>query len=306
MNQKRVILFLLLALVVALDPSDAFAQTVGGAIGKLRDSLVNTPRLVSTFAYVVGIACGIWGIFKIKDHVDAPMQTPLRAGVLRLLGGGGLLSLPMIAQAVKESWMTAGDTMGASKRHAVAGCAGSMSLDCVMISFVSDIGPMMEDMVGAFAYIFGLIFCVVGLVRLTKHQQEGPRGPSGMGTLTTFLVAGALFSIGGMMSSFSQSMFGQPNTYTYATVSFTGVTAAAKTHIEVVTEAVLGFMMILGWISFARGWFILKSVADGGGNASLMAGVTHIVGGALAVNLGHLINAVQQTLGLAGFGITMS
>ena len=62
-------------------------------------------------------------------------------------------------------------------------------------------------------------------------------------------------------------------------------------------------MTIIGYISFLRGFFILKEVAEGGGQASLMAAVTHIFGGALAVNLGPLMNAVQSTLGLGTYGV---
>lgn len=304
---QRVILFMFFALAVLLEPSAASATGLDDALQNFRDSISDTPNLVSAFAYVIGIACGIWGLFKIKDHVDAPMQTPLRAGVLRLLAGGGLLALPMAAEAVKETWMGGwGFTnMTNTNRHgAVAG--PGLSLDDVMMNLVSDIGPMMEDLVGAFAYIFGLIFVVVGLIRLTKHQQEGPRGPSGMGTFTTFAVAGALLSLGGMMNAATGSLFGTNTTFTYANLSFTGVSPAAENRIEVVVEAVLGFMMIIGWISFARGWFILKAVADGGGQGSMMAGITHILGGALAVNLGHLINAVQETMGLTTYGVTMN
>lgn len=305
---QRVILFLFMALAIVLEPSSAFAQnSLEDTLQNFRDSISDTPNLVSAFAYVIGIACGIWGLLKIKDHVDAPMQTPLRAGVLRLLAGGGLLSLPMAAEAVKETWMGGwGFTnMTNTNRHgAVAG--PGLSLDDVLMNLMGDIGPMMEDLVGAFAYLFGLIFVVVGLIRLTKHQQEGPRGPSGMGTFTTFAVAGALLSLGGMMASATESLFGTGTTLTYANLSFTGVDPTAENRIEVVVEAVLGFLMIIGWISFARGWFILKAVADGGGQGSLMAGVTHIIGGALAVNLGHLINAVQETLGLSTYGITMN
>lgn len=303
---QRVILFLLMALAVLLEPSSAHAQSLGDSIESFLQSLNDTPQLVKTVAYVMGIALGIWGIFKIKDHVDAPMQTPLRAGILRLIGGGMLLSLPMVTEALYNTLNSGGGVFANTSRHSVT-VSGSMSLDEVMIALVSDIGQHMESFVQAFCYIFGLIFTVVGAIRLTKHQQEGPRGPSGMGTLTTFIVAGALFSLANMMGAFSQSLFGSSQTFTYAAVNFSGsVSATAETHIEVVTEAVLGFMMILGWISFARGWFILKAVADGGGQASLMAGITHIIGGALAVNLGHLINAVQDTLGLTPFGITMS
>jgi len=302
----RVSLFLILALAtVTLGPSSAHAAGLGASLQSFLTSLNNTPRLVQTVAYIAGIAMGIWAMFKIKDHVDNPMQTPLRAGVLRLIGGGMLLALPMVTEALYETMNSGGGVFSNTSRHA-AGGGGSMSLDEVMIALVSDIGPAIENIVQGFCYVFGLIFTVVGCIRLTKHQQEGPRGPSGMGTLTTFIVAGALFSLANMMGAFSTSLFGSNQSFTYATLSFTGVSATAQTHIEVVTEAVLGFMMILGWISFARGWFILKAVADGGGNASLMAGITHIIGGALAVNLGHLINAVQQTLGIAGFGIAMS
>ena len=37
-----------------------------------------------------------------------------------------------------------------------------------------------------------------------------------------------------------------------------------------------------------------------------MAGLTHIIGGALAVNIGSVLNAVQFSLGLETFGIIFS
>lgn len=307
---QRVILFLFMVLAVALDPSQAYAQTnMGESITRFVNSMGEIPHVISAIAYIGGIGLGVWAMFKIKDHVDNPMQTPLRAGVLRLLAGGGLLALPMVAEAVARTWVDAGWNISeATGRKGEWGAApsGSMSLDEVLVALMSNIGPAIQNAIMAFCYIFGLIFCVIGLFRLTKHQQEGPRGPSGIGTLTTFAVAGALFSLGGLMESFTNSLTGQDNVFAYATLSFTGVSPGAVTQIELVTEAVITFMMILGWISFARGWFILKAVADGGGQASLMAGVTHIIGGALAVNLGALINFVQETLGLTPFGIQMS
>ena len=36
----------------------------------------------------------------------------------------------------------------------------------------------------------------------------------------------------------------------------------------------------------------------------MMSAITHLVGGALAVNLGPLLNAVQTTLGITDYGIT--
>jgi len=71
-----------------------------------------------------------------------------------------------------------------------------------------------------------------------------------------------------------------------------------------VISSVLQFMIVLGVVSFARGIFIVRGVAEGNGQASLMAGVTHLIGGALAVNLGPMMNAVQSTLNLTAYGVS--
>jgi len=73
-----------------------------------------------------------------------------------------------------------------------------------------------------------------------------------------------------------------------------------------VITSVLKFVILIGLISFVRGLFIIRSVAEGNQQASMMAGVTHIVAGSVAVNLGPLINAVQTTLGITAYGITFS
>jgi hypothetical protein len=73
-----------------------------------------------------------------------------------------------------------------------------------------------------------------------------------------------------------------------------------------VVSAVLKFMIMVGLISFVRGIFIIREVAEGNNQASMMSGVTHMVGGALAVNLGPLLNVVQATLNITGFGVAFS
>jgi hypothetical protein len=65
-------------------------------------------------------------------------------------------------------------------------------------------------------------------------------------------------------------------------------------------------MAVLGWISFIRGWFIIRDVAEGSQQASLMAGLTHLFGGALAINLGPVLNAAQTTLGLTAYGVNFT
>ena len=106
------------------------------------------------------------------------------------------------------------------------------------------------------------------------------------------------------MGTFSNSMFGDSNVATFAMLETSTGDVVLDQHVLAMISTVLVFMTIIGYISFMRGFFIIKDVAEGSGQASLMAGVTHIFGGALAVNLGPLLNAVQSTLGLSSFGVT--
>jgi hypothetical protein len=54
------------------------------------------PGLLSMAAYLMGVVFAIGGILKIKDHVENPGQTELKAGAIRLVIGGALFALPFI------------------------------------------------------------------------------------------------------------------------------------------------------------------------------------------------------------------
>lgn len=112
-----------------------------------------------------------------------------------------------------------------------------------------------------------------------------------------------------ILRAVSGSMFGAfgTRTETTATLQYTGTMSAAETAAAYnVINAVLKFMIVIGMISFVRGLFIMRDVSEGGQGASTMSGMTHIIGGALAVNLGPLLNAVQTTLGVTAFGVQFS
>ena len=66
-------------------------------------SVSSFPDLVTTVCYLGGIGLGVAGIFKLKDHVDAPGQVRMKDGVARLMAGGGLLSAPYIASAMTHT-----------------------------------------------------------------------------------------------------------------------------------------------------------------------------------------------------------
>ena len=169
---------------------------------------------------------------------------------------------------------------------------------------MSDIFGPVTVLINFFGLVAGIILIMIGISRIIKSTQEGSKGPLGLGTIMTFLAGGALISSNALIRAFSTSFFQSPITFTYATLQYTdGLDMAAQGHITTVISAILKFVIMVGLISFVRGIIIVRDVAEGKQQASMMAGMTHVIGGALAVNLGPLLNTVQSTLGIGGFGI---
>ncbi|MCK5435141.1 MAG: hypothetical protein KAI88_00780, partial [Nitrosomonadaceae bacterium] len=79
------------------------AANLGGLTTNLTTSSSSLPTLVTSIAYICGLGLAVAGIFKLKQHVDNPSQTPMKDGVMRLGAGGALLALPFIANAMMVS-----------------------------------------------------------------------------------------------------------------------------------------------------------------------------------------------------------
>jgi hypothetical protein len=60
-------------------------------------------NLISIVCWIGGAGLGVAGIFKLKQHVDNPGQTPMKDGLIRIGCGGGLLAFPFIQQAMQGS-----------------------------------------------------------------------------------------------------------------------------------------------------------------------------------------------------------
>lgn len=280
-------------------------QSMGGVVANTVFSADELPALLSAICYMIGLTLGVMGIIKIYEHVNDPRSTHVSEGPKRLLVGGGLLALPIVVEAAYITM--AGEDGEAIELSGFSGQATGDGLDAMMARLMNDMHDPLIFAMNAFCYMAGMILVVVGVLRLLKSSQEGPRGPGGAGTLMTFIVAGALLSVDAMMGAWSNSMFSTNNVANTSVLAYSaGLTGEEERHILGVISTILIFMMILGWISFIRGWFIIRDVAEGNNNASLMAGITHLIGGALAVNLGPLMNAVQETLGLTAYGVNFT
>lgn len=265
--------------------------------------------LASAFAYIFAVVLTIWGVLKIKDNVINPQQTSIWEGVSRLAAAGGFFALPYMIEVAAN---TINGFLGPANGFTNTGFLGTPTgagLDEMMVKFTGDIfGPTLF-MLNVFGYTAGVILLIIGISRLLKSAQEGPRGPGGIGTIMTFIAAGAMISLSPMIGAFSHSEFGagNPAYATQATIAYTtGMNPAEVGHVQAVISAILQFMILLGVVAFLRGIYIIREVAEGRGQASLMAGITHMVGGSLAVNLGPVMNAAQYTLGLTAYGVNFN
>jgi hypothetical protein len=292
-------------------------KTVYGALGigscedngQLSDVICNImenskdlPGFITALAYLSGVIMAVSALFKLKDHVLNPSQTPLSDSVKRIVASGALFTLPLITGATQNLVLGTYNTQ--SEVTGYAGWAGGgMGLDGILVNLFADIYHPLMTLIFAFGYLAGLVLVFIGISRILKTAQDGPRGPTGIGTIMMFVVSGVLFSLSTIMGTFSSTLFGDNEVATFAVLHTSTGDGLVDGHILAVISTVLVFMTIVGYISFLRGFFILKEVSEGTGQASLMAAVTHIFGGAIAVNLGPMMNAVQNSLGLGNLGV---
>lgn len=293
---------------------------LGDVLCNIGKSLEELPGLFTALAYLFGCYLAVTGILKLKAHIEDPRQTPVWDSMKRFLAGGAFFALPIVIEAAKVT--ITGQDQDALKSYKTGMFAGSTGgdislgpisidlpfvnlggIDKMMVGLIADIWAPMLALIGSFGYLAGIILIMIGISRLLKTAQDGPRGPGGMGTIMTFITAGCLFSLDSLMGAFQSSVFASHKVANFAVLGTQSGSPNVDSHTLAVISAILGFMIIVGWISFVRGIFIFRDVAEGNNQASLMAAITHMIGGAMAVNLGALLNAVQSTFGLLPYGV---
>lgn len=82
-------------------PAFATATTIRDMSNNIVTSAGSFQNLISTVCWIGGSGLGVAGIFKLKQHVDNPGQTPMKDGLIRIGCGGGLLAFPFIQNAMQ-------------------------------------------------------------------------------------------------------------------------------------------------------------------------------------------------------------
>ncbi len=298
-------LFLGLLVVALILPQIAEAgapspKTLGASTNRIYDSLISLQFFLSLLSYILGTFFFITGFKQLRDHVNDPDRNPLKNAVLRLIGAAFFIFAPILANYLVRS--LGGDGVGdtdlltvRTSAFAPGGGGPGAGLEGALARFVTDFGgPFLDNLIPLFAYLAGVILMLVGLKRLALANGDGPQAPGGMGTIGTFLVAAGLMAFGYIMYTFQMSIFGASDlvanqAFNTATPSPLSVTASRT------LWGVFIFLRIVGYISVLRGLFMLRAMAEGNGNVSLMSVGTHMIAGSLLANGGYFVNALQYT-----------
>lgn len=287
-------------LFAGLDP--AFATSKADSFGRIlcnaRESLGPLVLLVGALAYITALIMATKGVYLLKRHSEAPSQQGLSAGLYHLLVAGALASLPTFVAVLQK-------TMGLVSSTTTSGCTpGAVgdadALDVMMQNFTNNIAQPMMALISALAVAVGVFYVFKGLMAASKIGSD-PRSSATHVILANIIIGAILISIGGMVPTIMETLFGFSSITKMSTFSgiqwskidpdATHTAAADKT-----VRAILMFIQVIGGIAFLRGWMMLKKAAEGG-QATIAQAFTHIIGGAMAINIGAMLSIMDKTFG---------
>ena len=146
-------------------------------------------------------------------------------------------------------------------------------------------------------YVVGVGLSIAAVMKLKKYGTRTAFMSvemSMVGPFLQFFIGVGLFYMPYFISAINLTIFTSSGVQNELGYSVSGVDY--NTYIE----PVLGIIQIIGIIAFMRGWLLLaKATNPGQQPGAISKGVTHIVGGILAVNIRTFITVIYQTLGLS-------
>jgi len=177
----------------------------------------------------------------------------------------------------------------------LAGCteAGGQNFQSMLVN-LSRSYPDLWRLLTATAYILGFAMAlralfylkVYGVMRTMTSSQSSIKTPVALLFASTMLIASpTAFNVVNM------TFFG-----TASPLSYTGGAVGSFSQSSMI--AVIGVVQIIGLIAFIKGWLLVARAGEGQGQPGAIGkALTHIVGGAFAINIVQLKDVVWNTFG---------
>lgn len=180
----------------------------------------------------------------------------------------------------------------------LSGCSGmGHSIDFqTMLQNLAKSYPNLWRLLTASSYIMGFFFIfkavyslkIYGESRTMSSSQTSIKGP-----LANILAGVMLIFIPTAFSMINMTFFGTPNLLSY---NQGGIGVFTQESIA----AVLGVVQLVGLIAFIRGWvYIARAGESSGGQPVIGKALTHIIGGAFAINVVQVKDVIWNTFGFS-------
>lgn len=275
--------------------------TLGTVICNAGGNLPALITFITVIAYIIAAYFAVQMLATLVRHYSGANDAPMTKVVALGLVSGALAALPALVVAIQNTMF--GSVTGGNNQSCAAGgvtAAKDIPLDKMMNNFVANIYDPMFLLLSIIAFTIGIFLIVKGMLKAAKTGTD-PRVSAPHVIAAYLIVGGILASTAPMLDTMLQSLFASSAIDPVKNFDLKWAAAAAGTGsmdaANNAARAVLGFVQIIGGIAFIRGFLVMKNAVEGSGQATVAAGLTHIIGGTMAINIVAMLKVIDKTFG---------
>lgn len=149
------------------------------------------------------------------------------------------------------------------------------------------------------AWLTGAVAVVIGVNAASRRAEQGPGQGGWAGPIAWMITGFALLSIPELVDRLTATFI--PDQWTHATslIFSTAPNLMAAFDGAAASETIVGILRIIQFIGFLaifRGILLLNAAAQPAQRATIGAGITHLAGGALAVNISPVLGILDNLI----------
>jgi hypothetical protein len=300
------LIFMVLLLEPIAFPATAQAQSLGNILCSASFNLAPFESLFVGLSYITGaimIGTGMYELSYFTDSMNSPQARSIGRTKGHLIAGACLLALPAFIRLLINTFFNFsfhsdfGGGLSACVPVAESagvgnGFANPIPIDSMVINMVHDIRSPAIFMLSVLSILIGIFLIIRGLLKASKFGQD--RTTSTLFILADVFTGTMLYTVGTSMDSVMTAIFGDG---TMGSSAIATSNIAGNGDGSAVTAS-LTFVQVIGIIMFIRGWMILADPVGtiGGKNEKkMLVGFSHLLCGALAVNIYRFLDVMNAT-----------
>jgi hypothetical protein len=278
-------------------PGTAQAQTLVVMMCMLSFNFAPFEQLFNGIAYIAGAVIIGSGLLQLIKHNDSRFhhEHPLHRPLAHIIAGAALLALPAFLRWCMNTIYVQHNGGGLDSCVPDQGYVG---LDGLMENLIQNIKNPIYVMLSVLSILIGVYLVIRGLIKASKYGTD-PRAHSVPVIMANLIVGTILYTVGTNLDSMLATLFGDNGVWDNGIVTSTIAADFGEDTgpFQQAVAAALDFVRIIGTIAFIRGWIILKDSVEGQGQKTVSQGMTHILGGVLAINIDRFLAVMDSTFG---------